>query len=148
MPRHGFLRVSAATPELRVADCRFNARQIVAMLRQAQAEGSGVVVFPELSLTGYTCADLFHHGTLLSDAVEGLRPVLDTTREGFAGVAVVGLPLVVDDQVFNCAVVLHRGNILGVVPKSFLPNYKEFYEARWFAPAATRSEERRVGKEC
>jgi NAD+ synthase (glutamine-hydrolysing) len=137
VPRHGFLRVSAATPELRVADCRFNASQIVAMLRQAQAEGSGVVVFPELSLTGYTCADLFHHGTLLNDAVEGLRPVLDVTREGFAGVAVVGLPLVVDDQVFNCAAVLHRGNVLGVVPKSFLPNYKEFYEARWFAPAAT-----------
>ncbi len=145
MSAHGFLRVSAAIPELRVADCRFNADRIIQLLRQAQAENVRVVVFPELALTGYTCADLFHHGTLLEGAIEGLHLVLEETRGGFEGVAVVGLPVVVDDQVFNCAAVLCRGEILGVVPKSFLPNYKEFYEARWFAPAvAARSSSLRL----
>ena len=137
MPGHGFLRVSAAVPEMRVADCRFNAGRIVSMLHQAEAGSVRVIVFPELALTGYTCADLFHHATLTNDALEGLRHVVEATRAAFTGIAVVGVPLVVDDQVFNCAAVLHGGTVLGVVPKSFLPNYKEFYEARWFAPAAT-----------
>src|SRR5262245_19010574 len=137
MIHHGFVRVASATPELRVADCAFNAARVVAQMRQAQAEGVGVLVFPELCLTGYTCADLFQHGPLLKGARDALATVTQATAKDFDGLAVVGLPLALDDQVFNCACVLHQGTILGVVPKSFLPNYKEFYEGRWFAPAAT-----------
>jgi NAD+ synthase (glutamine-hydrolysing) len=139
---HGFLRVAAATPALRVADCAFNAGQILLLMKQAEAEGVSVLVFPELSLTGYTCADLFQQSTLQRGAVEALSGLIRAGADVFSGLAVVGLPLVVDDQIFNCAAVLHGGRVLGVVPKSFLPNYKEFYEARWFAPAATaRSKE-------
>ncbi len=143
---HGFVRVAAASPRLRVADCIYNAERILALMARAEAEGVAVLVFPELSLTGYTCADLFHHLPLQRGAIEAL---LQIAREGaatFSGIVAVGLPLVVDDQVFNCAAVLHRGRILGIVPKSFLPNYKEFYEARWFAAAATaRSTAIRLG---
>ncbi len=137
MLHHGFLRVAAACPLLRVADCDFNAGQIVGLLQQAEAEGVHVIVFPEMALTGYTCADLFQHAVLQRGALEVLERLV---REGaglFSGVAVVGLPLAIDDQVFNCAAVIHRGTVLGVVPKSFIPNYKEFYEGRWFAAAAT-----------
>lgn len=137
MIHHGFVRVAAACPELRVADCAFNAARVIDQLRQGQAEAVGVLVFPELCLTGYTCADLFQQGPLLRGAREALLSVVQATEQEFAGVAVVGLPLVIDEQVFNCACVLHQGRVLGVVPKSFLPNYKEFYEGRWFAPAAT-----------
>jgi NAD+ synthase (glutamine-hydrolysing) len=137
MIHHGFLRVAAATPALRVADCSYNAEQILDLLTRAEAEGVAVLVFPELSLTGYTCADLFHHQTLQRGALDALRRVVREGAELFSGLAVVGLPLAVDDQVFNCAAVLHRGRVLGVVPKSFIPNYKEFYEGRWFAAAAT-----------
>src|SRR5207248_184833 len=99
-----------------------------------------IVVFPELSVTGYTCADLFQHTALLRGAVAGLEALARATQTEFDGLAVVGVPLAVDDQVFNCAAVLHRGQVLGIVPKSFLPNYKEFFERRWFSPAgAARS---------
>ncbi len=146
MSHFGFLRVAAASPVLRVADCSFNAEQIVRLLTQAESEAVAVVVFPELALTGYTCADLFHHTCLQHGALEALEQVRTRTRSVYSGVAVIGLPLVVDDQVFNCAAVLHRGRVLGVVPKSFLPNYKEFYEERWFAPAANaRSQVVRLG---
>jgi NAD+ synthase (glutamine-hydrolysing) len=136
MLTHGFLRVAAATPALRVADCPFNLEQILDLLRRAEADGVAVVVFPELALTGYTCADLFQQPTLLRGACDALGRLVRESESLFSGVAVVGLPLSVDDQVFNCAAVLHRGQVLGVVPKSFLPNYKEFYERRWFAPAS------------
>jgi NAD+ synthase (glutamine-hydrolysing) len=135
MLKYGFLRVAAATPALKVADCAFNVEQLAGMLRQAQAENVAVVVFPELALTGYTCADLFQQTPLLRGAQDALHALVRTSAADFAGLAIVGFPLGIDDQVFNCAAVLHRGTILGVVPKSFLPNYKEFYERRWFAPA-------------
>ncbi len=137
MYQHGFLRVAAASPLLRVADCGYNVEQILLLLRRAEAEAVSCVVFPELCLTGYTCADLFQHGVLQRGALDALEQVTEATASLYAGVAVVGLPLAVDDQVFNCAAVLHRGRILGIVPKSFIPNYKEFYESRWFAAAAT-----------
>src|SRR3954470_9611121 len=140
--RHGFLRVAAACPMLRVADCAYNSERILGLMRRAEGEGVQLLVFPELALTGYTCNDLFQHEVLLRGAADALRPVVRAGAETFSGVAVVGLPLLVDDQIFNCAAVLHQGRLLGVVPKSFLPNYKEFYEGRWFAPAATaRSKE-------
>ena len=133
---HGFLRVAAASPVLRVADCAFNAERILSLMRRAESEGVAVLVFPELSLTGYTCADLFQQAVLQRGALDALEHLLRAGADAFGGVALVGLPLAVDDQVFNCAAVLHRGRLLGLVPKSFIPNYKEFYERRWFAAAA------------
>ena len=137
MLSHGFLRVAAACPMLRVAEPAYNAGRILGLLKQAEAEGVHVAVFPELSLTGYTCADLFQQSLLLQGALDALASLVAAGRAAFSGVAVVGIPLAADDQVFNCAAVLHRGRVLGVVPKSFIPNYKEFYERRWFAGAVT-----------
>jgi NAD+ synthase (glutamine-hydrolysing) len=146
MIEHGFLRVTAATPMVRVADCDFNVEHILALMRLAESEGVSVLVFPELCLTAYTCADLFQQPVLQRAAVAALSHVADEGGKAYSGLAVVGLPLAVDDQVFNCAAVLHRGRVLGVVPKSFIPNYKEFYEGRWFAAAATaRSREVLLG---
>ena len=137
MLQHGFLRVGAAVPSVRVADCDFNAGQVLDMMRRAEGEGVHVLVFPEMSLTGYTCADLFGQTILQRAALKSLVHIAAEAGRAYSGLAVVGLPLAVDDQVFNCAAVLHRGHIVGVVPKSFIPNYKEFYERRWFAAAAT-----------
>jgi NAD+ synthase (glutamine-hydrolysing) len=137
MLQHGFLRVAAGCPVLRVADCAFNAGQILSLMARAEQEGVQLLVLPEMALTGYTCADLFHHTALQKGALAALGRLV---REGaglFSGLTVVGLPVAVDDQVFNCAAVVHRGRVLGFVPKSFIPNYKEFYEGRWFAAAAT-----------
>lgn len=131
---HGFLRVAAASPRLRVADCPFNAEHIAALMQRAEGDGVRVLVFPELGLTGYTCADLFHSIPLQEAALAGLQRVVKASGAAFSGIAVVGLPLCHDDQLFNCAAVVHRGKILGIVPKTYLPNYKEFYEDRWFAP--------------
>jgi NAD+ synthase (glutamine-hydrolysing) len=104
-------------------------------MRRAESECVNVLVFPELAITAYSCADLFHQPVLQRGAMEGLEHLIRTSESGFAGLAIVGLPLAVDDLLFNCAAVLQGGRLLGVVPKSFLPTYKEFYEARWFAPA-------------
>jgi NAD+ synthase (glutamine-hydrolysing) len=134
---HGFLRVAAAVPQLRVADCAHNVERILHLMGRAEAEGVAVVVFPELCLTGYTCADLFLQTTLQHGAVEALAELARRSVGVYSGLAVVGLPVVADDQLFNCAAVLHRGKLLGIIPKTFIPNYSEFYEGRWFAPAAT-----------
>ncbi len=137
MTHHGFLRVAAAVPTLRVADCDFNAQQILALLARAESERVDLVVFPELALTGYTCADLFQQPALQHGALEALAGLVRQGGPVFRGLAIVGLPVAVDDQLFNCAALIHQGRVLGIVPKSFIPNYKEFYEGRWFAAAAT-----------
>jgi NAD+ synthase (glutamine-hydrolysing) len=134
---YGFLRVASAVPTLRVADCDFNAERILDLLAKAENEGVALAVFPELCLTGYTCADLFQQFSLQQGALAALERMAREGARLYSGLAVVGLPVAVDDQIFNCAAILHRGRVLGVVPKSFIPNYKEFYEARWFAAAAT-----------
>jgi NAD+ synthase (glutamine-hydrolysing) len=134
---HGFVRIGAAVPSLAVADCATNADRIVESMAQAEAQRVAVLVLPELAITGYTCADLFHQATLQRGALEALARVAARGGDRYSGLAVVGVPVAVDDQLFNCAAVLHRGRILGLVPKSFIPNYKEFYEGRWFAAAAT-----------
>lgn len=131
----GLLRVAAASPRLQVAECILNAQYIVDMMGQAEREDVALLVFPELCLTGYTCGDLFQQQALQHAALVALAQVRDATRDHFSGFTVVGLPLAVQGQLFNTAAVLFRGQILGIVPKSFLPNYKEFYERRWFAPA-------------
>jgi NAD+ synthase (glutamine-hydrolysing) len=137
MMRHGFLRVAAATPMLRVANCAYNAEQILSLIERAEEQQVSVLVFPELCLTGYTCGDLFQQSSLQKSALEALEHVVRASAQTFSGLLVLGLPLAVDDQLFNCAAVVHRGNVLALVPKSFIPNYKEYYEGRWFAPAAT-----------
>lgn len=133
--QHGFIRVALGIPEVRVADPAFNAARTVALIEQAEAARALLAVFPELGLTAYSCDDLFHQQTLLDGAQAALGAVLRATRDTHL-IAVVGLPLRVDNLLFNCAAVLHQGRVLGVVPKTFLPNYREYYEMRQFAPAA------------
>src|SRR5262249_4238339 len=128
MSHHGFFRVGAAVPALRVGDSAFNADRVLGLMARAENERVDLLVFPEMALTGYTCADLFQQLTLQQGALAALETVVQQSRSVFSGLAVVGLPIAVDDQLFNCAALLHRGKILGIVPKSFIPNYKEFYE--------------------
>jgi NAD+ synthase (glutamine-hydrolysing) len=130
-----WVRVAAAVPAVKVADCPHNAERVLALLAEVGRDGAEVVVFPELCLTGYTCADLFGQRALQDAARAALRHVAAEGGRRFRGLAVVGLPLLVDGLLFNVAAVLHRGRVIGLVPKSFLPTYGEFYEARWFAPA-------------
>ena len=133
--QHGFIKVAAAIPNVRVADCAFNTEQIKSLLMQAEQNGVEVVCFPELSITGYTCQDLFHSQHLLDDAEISLISLMDFTRN-YDVVAIVGLPLPYCGSLLNCAAILQRGKILGIVPKTYLPNYNEFYEQRWFTSAA------------
>ena len=132
---NGFVRLAAAIPELRVADCAFNIARITDLVLRAEAEKVQVVCFPELSITGYTCADLFYQHQLLSDAENALRDLQKLTFS-ISAVIIVGMPLRVQHQIFNTAVVLQGGRILGIVPKTNLPNNNEFYEKRWFTSGA------------
>ena len=135
--RDGFVKVAAGTPRIRVADCRYNAEQIFTLMREADKQGVKVLALPELCLTGYTCGDLFLQPTLLKGAEEGLRTILDATKN-LDMVAAVGLPVwnKWDNKLYNCAAVIQSGEILGLIPKTYLPNYGEFYEGRWFASGA------------
>ena len=129
--RDGFIKVAAATPAIRVADCGYNAGQIAALMGQAAEQGVKVVCFPELCVTGYTCGDLFLQDTLLRGAEEALKTILEQTA-GLDLLACVGVPVRWGCKLYNCAAVLCRGRLLGLVPKTNLPNYTEFYELRWF----------------
>ncbi len=131
----GFVKIAAATPALRVADCAYNASEIVRLAKQAADKGARLIVFPELCLTGYTCGDLFLQQTLLDGALEALRTVRDATAALNAAV-VVGLPLVHQCKLYNVAAVLCRGVVEGLVPKHSIPNYSEFYEQRHFTSGA------------
>ncbi len=133
---HGFARVAVAVPRNKVADPRFNQVQTLEMFKETAAEGAVVVAFPELGLSAYTCDDLFHQAALLDACEDALSAIVDAS-EKIDAMAVVGLPLRVDHRLFNCAAVVARGRLLGLVPKSFLPNYGEFYEARQFNAAST-----------
>ena len=135
--RDGFIKVAAGTQKIRVADCRYNAEQIFTMMREADKQGVKVLCLPELCLTGYTCGDLFLQDTLLCGAEEGLQTILEATRN-LDMVTVLGLPVRCkwDNKLYNCAAVIQSGEILGLVPKTYLPNYGEFYEQRWFASGA------------
>lgn len=132
--KYGFIKVAAASPALRVADCRYNAEQSVAAMQKAAAAGVRLLVLPELGLTGYTCGDLLLQPVLQQGALHALQTLLAVSA-GLPMTTVAGLPLEVEGKLYNCAAVLHGGKILGVVPKTNLPNYGEFYEARWFTPA-------------
>lgn len=133
----GFLRVAVATPKIKVADVRFNTEAVLREITEADRQGASLLVFPELVLTAYTCADLFHQTILIERAAAALDEVAEATRRTQL-VAVVGVPYMVDHKLYNCAAVLHAGRILALVPKKNLPNYSEFYERRWFTPGQTR----------
>ena len=138
---NGFVRVAAAIPELRVADCAFNVAAMADLVRQGEVEKAQVICFPELSITGYTCADLFFQQQLLTNAEKALNELQLLTFSTTA-VIIVGMPVRVQNQLFNTAVVLQGGHILGVVPKTHLPNNNEFYEKRWFSPATATDVQR------
>ena len=130
---NGFIRAAAASPALRVADCTYNADQIIAKAKEAAQAGAKLAAFPELCLTGYTCGDLFLQETLLRGAEEELVRILNETAD-LSILVIVGLPYASNGAVYNCAAVCCQGKLLGMVPKQNLPNYSEFYEARHFTP--------------
>ncbi len=130
--KDGFLRVAAATPEIRVADCRFNAENIIRLAKEADEKGASVTIFPELCITAYTCSDLFLQKTLLDGAKDALMQIVKASEE-LETLLAVGLPIKKDASLYNCAAVIHKGKILGIVPKKNIPNYSEFYEARHFS---------------
>lgn len=137
---HGFVRVAAATPVVHIADPAANAEEHAALIRQAGEQGVDLMVFPELSLSGYAIDDLLMQDALLAEVERRIADLAAVADE--AGVvAVIGAPVRNGDALFNCAVVLGSGAVLGVVPKTYLPNYREYYEKRWFAPAPSRSED-------
>jgi NAD+ synthase (glutamine-hydrolysing) len=130
--RDGFVKVAAGTPKIRVADCRYNAEQIFTLMREAAAQGVRVLCLPELCLTGYTCGDLFLQDTLLSGAEEGLSTILEATKN-LDMVTALGMPVRFNNKLYNCAAVIHEGEVQCLLPKTHLPNYGEFYEKRWFS---------------
>lgn len=137
----GFVRIAAATPVVQVADCQHNVSHIATLVRQAASQGAAIVAFPELSITGYTCGDLFTQPFLLQQAEAALTQLLEETAP-LPLLCITGLPVALDNRLYNTAVVFCRGQILGAVPKSYLPNYNEFYENRWFAPGTESHAER------
>ncbi|MBO4637465.1 MAG: NAD(+) synthase [Clostridiales bacterium] len=131
--KDGFLRAGAATPEVKVADVDFNVEKIIAMVKEAENNNCSLLVFPELSITGYTCQDLFLQDALITKAYEGLERIVEETAD-INVVFCVGLPLKVGDKLYNVAAAVFGGEILGFVPKQNVPNYGEFYELRHFEP--------------
>jgi NAD+ synthase (glutamine-hydrolysing) len=131
---HGFVRVACAVPHVRVGDPRANGEATIALARAADTEGAALVVFPELGLSAYTNEDLFRQAALLDATQAALDEVVSASAQ-LGSVLVVGAPLSAEGGLFNCAVIVHRGRILGVAPKSYLPEYHEFYEKRQFRAA-------------
>src|SRR5438105_15954569 len=123
---HGFVRVAAIVPPLELAEPTANAGRCLELLRQAEKLGAAVALFPELALSGYTCHDLFHQPALLAAAAAALEDLAGQAANVFSGIAVVGLPMLVGDSVFNCAAVFQNGRVIGIVPKSYLANHKEY----------------------
>lgn len=140
--KHGFFRVAAASVPVRVAGCDYNTANICDALETLAAEGVEAVVFPEMCVTAYTCGDLFHNRTLLDSARRSLREIAEFTAELPAcPLVAVGCPVEVCGSLYNCAVVIESGRVLAVIPKTYLPNYNEFYEKRWWSAAPERSGE-------
>ncbi|MRR56219.1 MAG: NAD(+) synthase [Deltaproteobacteria bacterium] len=131
---HNFIRTAVILPKLKVADPEFNSRETIRLLRQAQENNALLAAFPELGLSAYSCDDLFHQQALLDGCLAGLATILDESKS-IPIIGIVGLPLRIDSLLFNCAVVFYRGKVLGITPKTYLPNYREFYELRQFSPA-------------
>ena len=132
--KYGFVKVAAAVPVVKVADVAYNVQQVESLIAQAEGRGVEVLVFPELCITGYSCQDLFKEQLLLDHAEGAILTLLDFTRK-LDVISIVGLPIVINGLLYNCAAVIQGGTLLGIVPKTYLPNYAEFYEKRWFASA-------------
>lgn len=136
--KYGYVRVAASVVELKVGNVEFNTKEIIKEIKDLYEEGVQIVTFPELCLTGYTCADLFSQDKLITASLEGLKNIIDSTKE-LDIISIIGAPIISDNQLFNCAVVINKGKILGIVPKTYIPNYGEFYEKRWFSTSNTLS---------
>ena len=130
--KNGLIKVAAAIPAVKVADTKFNLIETEKQIAVADGQGVEIIVFPELSLTGYSCQDLFQQQLLLDDAEQSVLRLLEFTRQLDITV-IVGAPVTVGPLLLNCAIVIQQGKLLGIVAKTFLPNYSEFYEKRWFA---------------
>lgn len=139
MRRYGFVRVGAAVPEIEVSNCDFNVKSIISLIKEAEKNNIEVLVFPELCVTGYTCGDLFHQEKLINESEEAVSSILNYTRNKEM-LIVIGAPIKVGYQLFNCAVAVSKGKIIAIIPKTFLPNYNEFYEKRWFSSSIKGSE--------
>ena len=135
----GYIRAAAATPQIKVADCQGNRDTILELIQQASKQQVHLAVFPELCLTGYTCSDLFLSQTLLDGAKQALLDLVGSSK-GIETVCVVGLPLASGAHLYNVAAVFQDGRLLGIVPKTQIPNYSEFYEARHFTPGPLSGE--------
>lgn len=147
LKKQGFVRVGAVVPKLKVADTEFNCNEIIKQIEIASNNKIQIAVFPELCITGYTCQDLFEQDTLLEESEKALNKILDYTNK-LDIICIIGMPIKSENQLFNTAVVVQKGKILGIVPKTFIPNYGEFYEKRWFASSknANKKEIEILGK--
>ncbi|MGN0592303.1 MAG: NAD(+) synthase [Ruminococcus sp.] len=134
--KDGFIKIACATPNVRVADCDYNAEQMIAMAKEAAENGAKLIAFPELSITGYTCGDLFLQKTLFDGAKDALKKILAETAD-LGMIVIAGLPVAHKGKLYNCAAVCYRGSVMGYVPKMNIPNYSEFYEARHFTAGKT-----------
>ncbi len=131
---YGFVKVAAAVPHVQVADCFYNIQQMEGLMRQASDKGVQIIAFPEMSVTAYTCLDLFAQQALLKNAEQALLKLVSDTAD-LNTLTIAGAPLVTENRLINAAVAFQSGKILGVVPKTYIPNYKEFQEQRWFTSA-------------
>ena len=134
MKEFGFIRVAAAVPEVTVANINENTKRIIEMIAEADSKNAAIVAFPEMCLTGYTCADLFHQKILLCESQKALGDIVEATKD-MKITSIIGLPVKHEDQIFNTAAVISNGKLLGLSVKTYIPNYSEFYEKRWFSPA-------------
>ena len=132
MNNYGYIKVAAAIPSVRVGDCNYTVSEIEKMIISAEGAGVEIIVFPELSITGYTCQDLFRQEQLIDAAEMSIMKLLDFSRQ-LDIISIVGAPVIVGGLLLNCAIIIQCGEVLGIIPKTFLPNYSEFYEKRWFA---------------
>ena len=136
--QNGFIKAAAATPDIRVADCNFNTSNIISIMKTVSVNGTKLLVLPELCVTGYTCGDLFLQKKLIDSAFSSVLEIAKASK-GLNTITIVGAPVFCNGKLYNCAVVVFDGEILGIVPKTHLPNYSEFYERRHFEPAAAEN---------
>ncbi len=132
MKNYGFVKIACGIPFGKIADIDHNKNQIISMIKNAAYNDSSLILFPELSITSYTCQDLFQQTSILSKSVDAVFEIAEKTKN-LNIVTIVGLPIVNANRLFNCAAVINKGNILGIIPKSYIPGYREFYEPRWFS---------------
>ena len=130
--KYGFIKVASAVPVVHVADCIQNTKEIELLIDKAERQGVEIIVFPELCITGYTCQDLFRQQLLLDTAETCLMHIMEFSKK-FDIISIVGLPVFAEGLLLNCAAIVQHGRLLGLVSKTYLPNYNEFYEKRWFA---------------